>query len=392
MFRLRIAGVLAVVALLAAACGDDGGEAVAPDEPQGQAETPEADASESDGSSGADGIDESDVGEGSDAGESAAGAEEPDEAGAAEESEPAAAAEAEALLASAAQALDGSSARGEAVFDFVPGFSLSSTFESDADGDVVARIELPPGFDPQFLTDLDTELRYVGGVVYARPPVSAETLAELGLDEAWYVVEPLAASDPMGAAASAGGVMCVLPQSPDAYIEDCDPLGAVRALLEAAGEAEIIGREDVLGAEAARVRFQVSLLDLAGGALGLGTDEDGAESSDGVFDDSSPDLFEGVFEEMFGFLGAGLEMEAWIGDDSLVRRLAFDPASMLAGLVGPDEEIPATPVTIEFFDFGADISVDAPPPETIVDDPSLLGRGDGYDPVADIEPYDDTSG
>ena len=28
--------------------------------------------------------------------------------------------------------------------------------------------------------------------MYVRPPVTAETLAELGVDEAWYVAEPFA--------------------------------------------------------------------------------------------------------------------------------------------------------------------------------------------------------
>ena len=84
----------------------------------------------------------------------------------------------------------------------------------------------------------------------------------------------------------------------------------------------------------------------------------------------------------------------WIDDENLIRRLAFDLASLFAGLAGADAdvEVPSSLITLEFYDFDADISVEAPPPEAIVDDPDLLVGGDDYAYSEEYEPeYDDAS-
>ena len=389
MIRLRVAGVLAVM-LLAAACGDDGGESATPDESQDQAETPTTTASGSDGSSEADGIEASGTEAGSDAGDSTPGSVEPDDAGSTDDGEAATARDVATLLASATTQLDGRSVRGEATFDLAPGFGLSTSFESDAEGDLAAMIELPPGVDPEFPAGADAEFRYVGGVIYARPPVLAETLAELGVDEAWYIAEPLSTGDPFGdAVASSGGLLCVFPQSADALLAECDPLGDIGTLLDGARDPEIVGREDVRGTAATRVRFQVSLMDLMGEALGQTFGEDDAGTSEGeFFDDGSTDPFAEGFEELFAMLDTGFEVEVWIDDDSLIRRLAYDLASMFAGLAGPDDVIPSSLITVEFFDFDADINVEAPPPESLVD-PSLILDDDDYATSEEYEPYYD---
>ena len=372
MSRSRIAGVLAVMALLAAACGDDGGEVTAPDEPQGQAEAPTTTASEPDDSPEADGT------EAGDTVTSTTAAAEPDgsdEAAPAADGADAAPVDVEALLASATTQLDGRPVRGEATLDLAPGFGLSTSFEYDTDGDLAAIIELPPGVDPEFPAGADAEFRYVGGVVYARPPAPAETLAELGVDEAWYIAEPVSTGDPFGdAMASGGGLMCIFPQSADALLAECDPLGDMGTLLGGARDPEIVGREDVRGTDATRVRFQLSLMDLMGEALG----QTSGETPEGeFFDEGSTDPFAEGMEEFFAMLDTGFEVEVWIDDDNLIRRLAYDLASMFAGLAGPDDVIPSSLITVEFFDFDADISVDAPPPEAIVDEDVLVG-GDDY--------------
>jgi len=379
MLRTRVAGALiAVVALVAASCGD-GGDA---GQQQPEAEVPVTTEAELDGSADA----------GDAATTSTAAAAEPtgpDEAAPADDGEDVVPADAEALLASATTVLDGRSVRGEATVELAPGFEFSTSFESDADGDLAVSLELPPGMDPEFPGGADAEMRYVGGVVYVRPPATAETLAELGVDEAWFVAEPVQGADPMSdAMGSAGGVMCAFPQMLDAPPGDCDLLGETGAFLEAASEPEITGREDVRGVEATRVRFQVSLLDLVGEALGMGPD-DGETSEAGTFDDTASDPFAEGLDQIFGFLEAGFDVEVWIDDGSLIRRLAFDLASMFAGLAGEDAgaEIPSSLVTLEFYDYDADISVDAPPPETIVDE-DLLGDDD-YATTEEYEPYDD---
>ena len=379
MFRLRMAGVLAASALLAAACGDDGGEAVTGDDPQGETEAPTTAVSGSSGSSEADGTEAGDT-MASDAVTSTTAAAESDGP------DDGAAVDAETLLASATTALEGRSVRGEATVELAPGFEFSTSFESDAEGDLAATVELPPGMDLEFPGGAAAETRYVGGVVYVRPPVPAGTLAELGIDEAWYVAEPAPGGDPTAEAmGAAGGVMCVFPEGVDGAYDDCDPLGETGAFLEAASEAEVTGREDVRGVGTTRVRFTVSLLDSVGEALGMAPD-DGETSEDGAFDDTASDPFADGLDQFLGFLDSGLEAEVWIDDENLVRRLAFDPASIFAGLVDGDAgaAVPSSPVTLEFYDFDADISVDAPPPEVIVDSSLILS--DDYATSEEFEP------
>ena len=140
--------------------------------------------------------------------------------------------------------------------------------------------------------------------------------------------------------------------------------------------------------EATRVRFLVSLMDLAGEALGMEPDDEASDG--GAFDDTASDPFAEGLEQIFGFLDADLEVEVWIDGDNLIRRLAFDLASMFAGLAGEDAgaAMPSSPITLEFYDYDADIGVDAPPPESIVDEDLLIG-GDDYATSEEYDPYDD---
>ena len=385
MFRLRMAGILvAAVALLAAACGED--DVVVEPSPEVEApattqplaeEPPPADPEEAD-------VAEPDVADSG--GAATADSEDSDDAVSTGGGGDAAPADAEALLASATTQLGGRSVRGEASIELAPGFELSTSFESETEGDLAVTVELPPGMDPEFPGGADAEVRYVGGVVYVRPPASAGDLAELGLDEAWFVAEPAAAGDPMAQAMGSAGVMCIFPQMADAPSADCDPLGDTGLFVEAASEAEIVGREDVRGVGATRVRFLVSLLDLAGEELGIEPD-DGEADEDGAFDDTASDPFAEGMEQIFGFLDAEFEVEVWIDDESLIRRLSFDLASLFAGIAGPEAaaEMPSSLIAIEFYDFDADISVDAPPPDAIVDEDLLTG-GDDFATSEEFEP------
>ena len=388
MLRIRlVTTLLAALALVGAACG--GGDADTTSDQQPEAEAAVTTPAGPDDSPETGGTEASDPDAITDGGEPDAGDGEPDEASAADGRDPAAPVDADALLASATTVLDGRSVRGEASVELAPGFEFSTSFESDADGDLAVSIELPPGMDPEFPGGADAEMRYVGGVVYVRPPAAAETLAGLGVDEAWYVAEPVPGADPMSDAMGSAGVMCAFPQMLDAPPRDCDLLGETGAFLEAASAPEIVGREDVRGVDATRVRFQVSLLDLMGEALGMEPD-DGETSEAGAFDDTASDPFAEGMDQIFGFLDAGFEVDVWIDDESLIRRLTFDLASMFAGLAGEDAGagMPSSLLTLEFFDFDADISVDAPPPEAIVDEDLLVG-GDDYATSEEYEPYDD---
>ena len=405
MLRLRVAGVVAAVGLLVAACGDDGDEVVTSDEPQVQVETPATasgsagtgtvagDADDADGTVAGD-ADSSDAGDAGgtvagdadssdagdvdgtvagDAGGAETGSAELDGAGSTDDGS-IDAVDAAALLASATSQLDGRTVRGEVSFDLAPDVGLSTSFESDGEGDLASVLELSPGFDPEVPAGAEVEFRYVDGVIYVRPPVPAETLAELGVDAVWYIVDPLLAGDTFGdVMGSAGGLMCVFPLSVEALPAECDLMDDISAFLEVARDAEIVGRSDVRGTEATQVRFQVSLMDLAGEALGALSGEDEGDTSEGAFfDDASTDLFAEGLEEFFAMLDTGFEVGVWIDDDNLIRRLTYDLASVFAALAQPGDTMPSELITIEFFDFDADISVEAPPPEMIVENPGLF--------------------
>ena len=384
MLRTRLAmTLLAALALTGAACGGGDADTAGDQQPEVDATVTTQAGSDDASEDVSDAVAvEDDV--------EAAAADAPEDAGSSDDGPDAPPVDAEALLASATTTLDGRSVRGEANVELAPGFGFSTSFESDAEGDLAAMIELPPGMDPEFPGGADSEMRYVGGAVYVRPAVTAETLAELGVDEAWYMAEPFADDDPFSnAMASGGGMMCIFPEPGAAPFAECDPLGEIGTFLEGASNSEIVGREDVRGTEATRVRFQVSLMDLMGEAMGQTSGEDDAGTSEGeFFDDGSTDPFAEGLEEFFSMLDTGFEVEVWIDDDSLIRRLAYDLASMFAGLAGPDEAVPSSLITVEFYDFDADISVEAPPPEAIVDEDLLIG-GDDYATTEEYEPYDD---
>ncbi|MXW94301.1 MAG: hypothetical protein F4110_05350 [Acidimicrobiaceae bacterium] len=379
MLRIRAVGTLVLaVVLAAAACGDTSttGTVDVPATTTGAEAEPATTTSgapeESADSTGAAAGSEADAAAGEASGD-------PDET---------APTDAAALLASATELLDGRPVRGEATIELAPGFGFSTSFESDADGDLDALAELPPGMDPEFPAGADAGIRYVGGVVYLRPLTAADDLEELGVDEAWFVAEPASTGDPMAQAMGPAGVMCVFLQTLEEVPEECDPLGDAGAFLEAAREPEVVGREDVRGVEANRVRFLVSLMDLAGEALGMETGADDGEV--GAFDDTASDPFAEGLEQIFGFLDADFEVEVWIDDDSLIRRLTFDIASLFAGIAGGEAaaEMPSSLLTLEFYDFDADIGVDAPPSEAIFDRSLLLGDDD-HATSEDFEPYYD---
>ncbi len=382
MSRLRMARMLAAAALLAAACGADADPVVTTADSQDQADTAataasepaaevaEPESSEADTDAPEDGAttDDGEADAASDAGTAGDGDAPPD-AGTTGDGATAETVDAAALLASAMTQLDGRSVRGEATFQAGPDVSLPARFESDTDGDLAVMIELPSGSDPRFPEGADAEFRYVGGVIYVRPPVPAETLAELGIDEAWHTAEPFTTGDPAtDAMASGGDLMCVFPLSVDTLAPECDPLGDIGTILSGARNPQIIGREDVRGTEATRVSLQLSLLDMIGEALGEPFGEDETDTPDGeFFDEGSTDPLAGALEEILSMFDTGFEVEIWIDDDNLVRRLSFDVAAMLAGFADPDEVVPASLLTVEFYDFDADISVEAPPPELVVD-------------------------
>ncbi len=288
--------------------------------------------------------------------------------------------DAASLLALAAAQTQGS-VRGVVTLAQGPGGELSANFQASAAGDVAARMELAAGIDPGFPDGAVAEVRYVGDSVYVRPPLSPEMTAQFGGAEVWYRNESVGGSLP-DAALPASEITCVIALVADASTGDCDPLGEVNRLLAAASQAEIVAREETRGVASNKVRFTLPLMGLLEDALGQ---ETGGETAlpEGNFDTGDSEGFSGDdfgsdgfpsddfgsdgFGGFFDMLDAGLEVDAWIDDYGLVRRLSYDLGAAFSNLGIPEDEIANFGISAEFFDYGADISVTAPPNELLVE-------------------------
>ncbi len=278
--------------------------------------------------------------------------------------------DAASLLALAAAQTQGS-VRGVVTLAQGPGGELSANFQASAAGDVAARMELAAGIDPGFPDGAVAEVRYVGDSVYVRPPLSPAMTAQFGGAEVWYRNESVGGSLP-DAALPASEITCVIALVADASTGDCDPLGEVNRLLAAASQAEIVAREETRGVASNKVRFTLTLMGLLEDALGQ---ETGGETAlpEGNFDTGGSEGFSGDdfgsdgFGGFFDMLDAGLEVDAWIDDFGLVRRLSYDLGAAFSNLGIPEDETANFGISAEFFDYGADISVTAPPNELLVE-------------------------
>ena len=268
---------------------------------------------------------------------------------------PGADSDAAALLTAAGREATGRSVRGEFKLQIGPadsGMALeTTTFETDADGNTGLIVSFP---DPSS----SSELRYVDGTLYVRLP--QELLSSYGVDPAsgatWLTVDEETSGQM--------GFTCVSPLSsmgPGTASADCDPMGDTAALLpEFADNATIVGRAVVRGVDTSVVRLAVSIGDLLAGVAGSMPD---AEDESGEVD---------ALAEAFSFISGDIHIDVWIDDEHRIHRLAVDVASLMAGMAGaagedPDE-IPQLMVVIDYYDHGADITIEAPRAEEILGD------------------------
>jgi hypothetical protein len=138
-----------------------------------------------------------------------------------------------------------------------------------------------------------------------------------------------------------------------------DPSQYLDYLTSTTGPVEEVGAETVRGVEARRVR---ATLDLDAYVASL---DDKTRKALGPLVDQ--------FEQMVGSVKP--VVEAWVDSDSLVRRIAIDMTldvpAIAGGGVGGGMDLD---LTMDLFDFGADVSVELPQARAIVDG-SRLGLG-----------------
>ena len=270
-----------------------------------------------------------------------------------------------ALLAEGSSVLVGRAARGVATIaisgiEDEAAVELASRFESDADGDLSVRIDFEPGVDPQFPDGGAAEIRYAGREAYVRTTGAADAFAvveaSVGADgrSAWFVAASESSGDPRSLEGLAA-LICVFPQSSPEVSWDCDPLSSVAALLATASEASIAGRDTIREVPTTKVEFRVPLTELYPASF-----VDGLEETLETYGDT---LASEEFEQLSGLL-EGIAAEVWMDGSGLVRRLALDfsPARII----------------VEFYDFDADIVVDAPPRDQVAGElPRFDGAGGG---------------
>jgi hypothetical protein len=130
-----------------------------------------------------------------------------------------------------------------------------------------------------------------------------------------------------------------------------DPAQAL-AYLEAADDVEEIGTEEVRGAETTHYRLTVDLRKAAEG---------------------SPE-YRAVIEQSLQAGGtAEVPTEVWVDEDGRVRRVRM----VYADVPTPDGEAADVTVTTELYDFGADVDVEPPPRDQVLNMDQIAGVGDG---------------
>ena len=129
-----------------------------------------------------------------------------------------------------------------------------------------------------------------------------------------------------------------------------DPAQAL-AYLEAADDVEEIGTEEVRGAETTHYRLTVDLRKAAEG---------------------SPE-YRAVIEQSLRGGTAEVPTEVWVDGDGRVRRVRM----VYADVPTPDGEAADVTVTTELYDFGADVDVEPPPRDQVLNMDQIAGAGGG---------------
>ena len=268
------------------------------------------------------------------------------------------------LLIAAIENSAAQSVRGEMRLDMAEMASFEVQFETDGNENhsIMAQFGemTAPGGE-----DLGIEIRHVDGNQYVRFVVPEETPGLVGdaVPEGWFTLDP--------DSAAAMGIPCPSPV-PGGMSESggCQLPNDNAFLIEHLTGAEILGHDDLDGLAVAHVRFTVDAAALAAEASTMFGGEDGDLPFLGDF---------GPEELIF---------EVWIDGDGFIRRLSLDLGAAMEGILGDSDETDSDGLgdafasmfditnVINFYDYGADITIDAPPADEIVGDlGDMMGAG-----------------
>ncbi len=214
------------------------------------------------------------------------------------------------------------------------------------------------------------EIRFVGGDQYVQfiVPEGMQGLVGDAMPEGWFTLDAETAArlgivcpSPMPGGTPAGGV-CQLPNDNTFMIEHVTG-------------AEIVGQDDLEGLAVTHVRFTVDAAALVAQTVATLGGGDGAGGLLPFGDDFGPEEF--VFD-------------TWIDGDGLIRRLSLDLGAAMEELRGGADETESDDFAdafatlfditnvIDYYDYGADITIEAPPADEIVGDfGDMMGAGMG---------------
>ncbi len=132
------------------------------------------------------------------------------------------------------------------------------------------------------------------------------------------------------------------------------PTEFLAALEEANADVTEIGTEDVRGVSTTHVRALVDLAEL-----------------DELVSAEDRETLE---QDLGNLAGSDFPIDFWIDDDGLIRRYSMELDQGAAGTDGPS----GATLVFEFFDYGADISIDVPPADQIISADQLDLEGFGF--------------
>ena len=253
------------------------------------------------------------------------------------------------------------SVRGEMRVDMSILLSLSAQFWSDGN----QNFAMATSFDQ--LLEEDTsgfgfEMRFVEGVAYMRLAVPEEMSGSDGdaTTDGWFTLDAESAAEM--------GVVCPSPL-PGTVPDDgvCRMPNDNRFLSEYVQSAEIIGHSDINGISATQVRATFDYAALFEGYL--------AEPASG----------DGVIPFVGDMFSNEITYDIWIDGDGLIRRMSMDMASLMRDVLDnvddPEVEDAQEEIdeflellmshasnAIDYYDYGADIIVEAPSTDEIIGD------------------------
>ena len=286
-------------------------------------------------------------------------------------------AEALDLLERSQAASAGRSVRGH-VSIRMAGLDQSTRFEADGEGNVATKLSFAAASGDASGTELggfDIEVRVVDGRMYMSYTVPKELRGLFGgeMPEGWFTVDdvPVEALQMLCRPAGLnGGYQKNFCQAPN---ENTFPLEFITS-------AGITGRDDLDGVSTTVVDFTVDYVAMTKAFMTEAAEAFGEdELGDGLSEDDPFGM-----DDLFGADGEHpeLAMTAWIDDSDLVRRLSIDMGSLFEAfgeafeddLDFPDEMTDFAQV-VDFYDYDADITIEAPPADQIIGDLSDLDDG-----------------